>query len=121
MPPLDTTPARPAAETVAGFAVRPGLFRVPGATPVPGGVSFTIQSEQATACELCLFHRRQQQPFAVLPYPPDCRVGHVYSMIVYGLDIDEIEYAYRMDGPRDPRGGCCSTGTGTCWIPTPAP
>ena len=27
-----------ATRRIAGFAVRPGLFRVPGATPVPGGV-----------------------------------------------------------------------------------
>ena len=26
-------------------------------------------------------------------------------MIVYGLDITEIEYAYRMDGPWDPEQG----------------
>ena len=28
----------PATESVSGFQVRPGLFRINGATPVPGGV-----------------------------------------------------------------------------------
>ena len=94
-----------AARRIAGFAVRPGLFRVPGATLVPGGVSFTIQSLYATGCELCLFRRREAEPYAVLPFPEDCRIGHTFSMIVFGLDIEDTEYAYRMDGPHDPARG----------------
>lgn len=94
-----------ATRRIAGFAVRPGLFRVPGATPVPGGVSFTIQSLYATSCELCLFRRREAEPYAVLPFPEDCRIGHTFSMIVFGLDIEDTEYAYRMDGPHDPARG----------------
>ena len=95
----ELVPVLPAAETEAGFMIRPGLFQVSGAVPVPGGVSFTISSRGADSCELCLFHRNEDAPFAVLPFPEDCRIGHTYSMIVYGLDITEIEYAYRMDGP----------------------
>ena len=44
---------------IAGFPVRPGLHLVNGATPVPGGVSFTVHSFGATACELCLFRREE--------------------------------------------------------------
>lgn len=90
---------------VAGFHIRPGLFRVNGATVVPYGVSFTISSFYATYCELCLFHRHEQTPFAVLPFQEDCRIGKTFSMIVFDLDIDEVEYAYRMDGPHDPARG----------------
>ncbi|HIX14367.1 MAG TPA: glycogen debranching enzyme [Candidatus Hungatella pullicola] len=90
---------------VGGFFVRPGIFRLNGTNVVPGGVSFTIHSLYATYCELCLFHRKEQDPFAVLPFPEDCRIGKTYSMIVFDLDIDEIEYAYRMDGPHDPSRG----------------
>lgn len=90
---------------IAGFNVCPGLFRVNGATIVPGGVSFTVHSFYATSCELCLFHRETEEPFAVLPFPEDCRIGNTYSMIVLDLDIEEIEYAYRMDGPYDPSRG----------------
>ena len=95
----------PATETEDGFLIRPGLFQVNGASVVPGGVSFTISSRGASACELCLFHRNADEPFAVLPFPDDCRIGDTYSMIVYGLDITELEYAYRMDGPWDPDRG----------------
>ena len=90
---------------IAGFPVRPGLHLVNGATPVPGGVSFTVHSFGATACELCLFRREEQEPYAVLPFPESFRIGNTYSMTVVGLDIREFEYAYRMDGPHDPERG----------------
>ncbi len=95
----------PATGEIAGFRIRPGLFLVNGATIVPEGVSFTIHSFYATRCELCLFHRKQQEPFAILPFPENCKIGGTYSMIVFDLDITEIEYAYRMDGPYDPERG----------------
>ena len=44
-------------DMIAGFPVRPGFFRDFGATVIPGGVSFTIQSHGAVSCELLLFHR----------------------------------------------------------------
>ena len=90
---------------IAGFHIRPGLFLSNGATLVPGGVSFTVHSFYATGCELCLFHQADQEPFAVLPFPEECRLGNTYSMIVFDLDIYDIEYAYRMDGPYDPSRG----------------
>ena len=43
----ELVPVLPAAETEAGFMIRPGLFQVSGAVPVPGGVSFTISSRGA--------------------------------------------------------------------------
>lgn len=101
----EIAPVLPATQSEYGFLIRPGLFEVNGATLVPGGVSFTISSRGATSCELCLFHRNEDEPFAVLPFPEDCRIGHTYSMIVYGLDITEMEYAYRMDGPYAPERG----------------
>lgn len=42
------------------------------------------------------------EPFAVLPFPEAFRIGNVFSMIVYDLDYEDIEYGYRMDGPFDP-------------------
>lgn len=58
----ELVPVLPAAETEAGFMIRPGLFQVSGAVPVPGGVSFTISSRGADSCELCLFHRNEDAP-----------------------------------------------------------
>ncbi|MCI8441435.1 MAG: glycogen debranching protein GlgX [Provencibacterium sp.] len=88
-----------------GFKIRPGFFLENGATPIPGGVNFTVHSRGATGVELALFRRGAEEPFAVLPFPESCRMGNVYSMIVFGLEIDEFEYAYRVDGPWDPAHG----------------
>lgn len=92
-------------DTICGFQVRPGFFLDFGATVIPGGVNFTIQSHKATSCKLLLFHREAEEPFAVLPFPDNYRIGFCYSMIVFGLDIEEFEYAYRLDGPYDEKKG----------------
>lgn len=90
---------------IAGFPVRPGIYDLNGATPLQNGVNFTIHTCGGTSCELLLFHRAQEEPFAVLPFPEAYKIGNVYSMIVYGLNIYEFEYAYRVDGPYCPEKG----------------
>ena len=90
---------------IAGFPVRPGIYDLNGATPLQNGVNFTIHTCGGTSCELLLFHRAQEEPFAVLPFPEAYKIGDVYSMIVYGINIDEFEYAYRVDGPYCPEKG----------------
>ncbi len=92
-------------DRIAGFDVRPGLYEINGATAIPGGVNFTVSSQGATAIELLLFKRKAPEPFAVLPFPEHYRIGNVYSMIVFGLDIRDFEYAYRVDGPWNPAKG----------------
>ena len=92
-------------DRIAGFDVRPGFYESNGATAIPGGVNFTVHSHGATSIELLLFHRTEQEPFAVLPFPQHYRIGNVYSMIVFKLNIEEFEYAYRVDGPYDPKKG----------------
>ncbi len=88
-------------DTIAGFEVRPGMYELNGAIAIPVGVNFTVHSCGATSCELLLFHREEDEPYAVLPFPEHYRVGKVYSMIVFGLNIGDFEYAYRLDGPYD--------------------
>lgn len=90
---------------VGNFGIRPGLYEINGASVVPGGVNFTLSSHGAIACELLLFNRKSPEPFAVIPFPEHYRIGDVYSMIVFGLDIQEFEYAYRLDGPYEPEKG----------------
>ena len=90
---------------IAGFPVRPGIYDLNGATPLQNGVNFTIHTCGGTSCELLLFHRAQEEPFAVLHFREAYKIGDVYSMIVYGLNIDEFEYAYRVDGPYCPEKG----------------
>ncbi len=88
-------------DEIAGFEVRPGIYELNGAMTIPCGVNFTIHSHGATSCELLLFHRMEYTPFAVLKFPEHYRIGNVYSMIVFKLNIQEFEYAYRLDGPHD--------------------
>jgi glycogen operon protein len=92
-------------DVVNGFEVRPGMYELNGATAIPVGVNFTIHSYGATSCELLLFHRDENEPYAVLPFPKHYRIGNVYSMIVFDLHIEDFEYAYRLDGPYNPEKG----------------
>ena len=90
---------------ISGFPVRPGMFDINGAMVLPVGVNFTVHTHYGTSCELRLFRRGEEEPYAVLPFPEAYKIGDVYSMIVFGLNIDEFEYAYRIDGPHDPAKG----------------
>ena len=88
-----------------GYRLRPGKPVPFGATMVPGGANFSIYSSHATSCTLVLFDKGAPQPRIEIPFPEEFRIGDVWSMVVYGLDYEEIEYGYRMDGPFDPRSG----------------
>ena len=90
---------------IDGFQVRPGMFDVNGATALSNGVSFTVHTHNGTSCELLLFHRGEEEPYAVLPFPEAYKIGDVYSMIVYDLNVEDFEYAYRIDGPNKPKKG----------------
>ena len=92
-------------DKVNGFDVRPGHFLVNGATPVRGGVNFTITSVDAKSCTLLLFRPTENEPYARLPFPESYRIGNTFSMIVFGLEIYEFEYAYSIDGPYDEKKG----------------
>ncbi len=90
---------------IAGFKVRIGRPLPFGASLVPGGVNFSVFSRHATACALVLFDKGEREPRAELPFPPEFRIGDVFCMIVFGLDFEETEYGYRMDGPFAPERG----------------
>jgi len=85
-----------------GFKIRPGRPIPFGATLVPSGVNFSIFSSTATSCTLVLFEKRAPKPMVEIPFPDEFRIGNVYCMIVFDLDVENIEYGYRMDGPWDP-------------------
>ncbi len=88
-----------------GVKFRRGHAMPFGATTVPNGVNFSISSSAATACTLVLFDRGADQPFVEIPFPDEFRVGNVYCMIVFDLDVERLEYGYRMDGPFAPELG----------------
>lgn len=86
---------------INGFKVRPGRFEIRGASVVPGGVNFTVHTHYGTSCELLLFRREEEEPYGTIPFPEEYKIGDVYSMLVLELDIEEFEYAYRVDGPHN--------------------
>jgi len=88
-----------------GYKLRPGKPYPFGASLVPGGVNFSIFSRDATSCTLVLFEKHAAEPMVEIPFPKAFRIGNVYCMMVFGLDCENIEYGYRMDGPRDPGAG----------------
>ncbi|QFZ21692.1 glycogen debranching protein GlgX [Saccharothrix syringae] len=90
---------------MTGFEVRAGRPLPFGSTPVPGGVNFSVPSNDATAVTLVLFRRGEPEVLAELPFPGDFRVGGAWAMTVLGVDPDEVDYGYRVDGPFDPRAG----------------
>ena len=92
-------------DEVNGYKIRPGLSNLYGATMLPGGINFTIYSNGATSITLLLYHRNDKEPFVTIPFPESYKIGKVYSMIVFGLDIENLEYCYSVDGPWDPDKG----------------
>ena len=92
-------------DEINGFKVRPGLYEQNGATAIPSGVNFTVPTNSGTSVELLLFRNREDEPYAVIPFPENYRIGNVYSMIVFDLNIEDFEYAYRVDGPYDKEKG----------------
>ncbi|MBO4394940.1 MAG: glycogen debranching protein GlgX [Eubacterium sp.] len=76
-----------------------------GATLTDGGVNFSIFSKEATGCTLVLFHHGQKKPFVEIPFPEEFRIGNVYTMMVFGINIETTEYGYRFDGPYRPEEG----------------
>ena len=76
-----------------------------GASLVDGGVNFSIFSKEASSCSLLLFHHGAKKPFVEIPFPDEFRIGNVYTMLVYGINIETTEYGYRFDGPYCPEKG----------------
>jgi glycogen operon protein len=72
---------------------------------VPNGVNFSVFSSAANSCTLVLFRKREPEPYVEIEFPPDFRIGDVYSMIVFDLDYENLEYGYRFSGPWNPEAG----------------
>ena len=76
-----------------------------GASTCEDGVNFSIFSREATGCTLVLYHHGQEHPFVEIPFPESFRIGNVYSMLVFGINIETTEYGYRFDGEYAPEKG----------------
>ena len=89
-----------------GIRYRAGLVFPFGVSLVgDDSVHFSVYSKEATGCTLVLYHHSQPEPFIEIPFLPEFRIGDVYSMIVFGLNIETTEYGYRFDGPWNPEAG----------------
>ena len=98
---IDTFPTRKIKDLEYGI----GRVLPFGATIIDGGVNFSVFSKEAMSCTLVLYHHGASEPFVEIPFPEEFRIGNVYSMIVFGLSIENTEYGYRFDGPYDPANG----------------
>jgi isoamylase len=87
------------------FKLRSGRPLPFGASQVEGGINFSVYSRHARSCTLVLLKKRQSEVMAEIPFPDEFRIGNVFAMVVFGLDYDNIEYGFRMEGPYDPRAG----------------
>lgn len=88
-----------------GIKYRCGRVLPFGATMVPNGINFSVYSSSATSCTLVLFKKNAEKAFAEIPFPKEFMIGNVYSMIVFDLDYENLEYGYKMSGPYDPASG----------------
>src|SRR4051812_27284900 len=99
---IDVHPTRTYNVGDVTYKLRPGKPIPFGATLVPGGVNFSVFSRYATECTLVLFEKGEPTPKAEIPFPHEFRIGNVFTMVVFDLDVEAIEYGYRMHGPFDP-------------------
>ena len=76
-----------------------------GATPVTRGINFSVYSKHATSCDLILYDSNNRNSFVEIPFPAEFRIGSMFCMMVFDLDLDHIEYGFRMHGPSDPKRG----------------
>ncbi len=68
-------------------------------------INFSICSKEATSCTLVLYETGKKKPLVEIPFPEEFKLGSNYSMIVYGIHYDEIEYGYRFSGPNNFKSG----------------
>ncbi len=94
-----------ATDKIAGFDCRPGIYTLNGASAMLHAVNFNIHSMGAKSCSVVLFRRGETDPFAIIPIPDSYRIGDTWAIMIYGLDIYEIEYCYRFSGEFAPEKG----------------
>lgn len=53
---------------------------------------------EGESCKLALFLPGQTEPCEMIPFPPEGRMGSVWSMTLEGQDFSGLEYCYEIDG-----------------------
>ena len=95
-----------------GYKLRLGRPHPFGATLVPGGINFSIFSRHANYCVLVLFAKGSPEPLVEIPFRGlfqkaeteetvwvDLRIGNLFTMVVFDIDHEDIEYGFCVDGP----------------------
>ncbi len=98
---IDSIPTR----QIRGYGVRRGAPIPLGATLVSGGVNFSVFARHAERVTLILHRPGIPGPLVELPIPEEFRIGDIWAMTVFDLDVDDIEYTLRVDGPWAPELG----------------
>lgn len=94
------------------YKIRPGKPYPFGAHLVVGGINFSVFSRNAEYCTLVLFEKGAREPLIEIPFRGlfqkaedsspvwgEFRIGNVFTMTVFDLDHENLEYGYRMGGP----------------------
>jgi isoamylase len=92
-------------DTLAGYRTRPGKPLPFGVSSVPGGLNFSVYTSAGTSCTLVLFSRSEGSLLAEIKVPDHYRIGDVYSIVVYDLDYEDVEYGFKIGGPYSPEEG----------------
>src|SRR5262249_46667868 len=107
---LRARPRRRVGEGAAGQAVtdrgRDGSSSPLGATPMPGGVNFSVFSRHATGVELLLFDGVDDaKPASVMRLDPTANRNYYYWHAFVPNARPGQLYGYRVEGPFDPSSG----------------
>lgn len=88
-----------------GYGLRIGVPFPLGATELIRGINFAVYTHHGATCELVLFKNGDPEPWLEIPFPTQFRIGDVFAMTVFNLDPEDLEYAFRVDGPFEPAEG----------------
>ncbi len=84
----------------AGWHVTAGSTHPLGATAVPGGINFAVNSSTATSMRLVLMRPQDGDVVAEIPFADEHRIGDVFTMTVQDLSPGRFHYGYRVEhGP----------------------
>ncbi len=62
-----------------------------GASLIDDAVNFSVYSKEAVSCTLLLYHRGEKESYLEIPFHEEFRIGDVFTMMVFGLNIEELE------------------------------
>lgn len=85
-------------EGIKTYKVGIGFADIEGSVMTEAGISFTIRSASADICKIHLFMDGCKNEFAILQFPECCHIGDVFSIFVFGIEAQGLEYAYSFEG-----------------------